>query len=41
MFNHGAIIRTGITRKKIPCCMCDSVCRWPNVENVKNISKLF
>ena len=25
---HGTIIRTGITCKKIPCYMRDSICRW-------------
>ena len=25
---HGTIISTGITCKKILCCMCDSACRW-------------
>ena len=28
VFNHGTIIRTGITCKKIPCYMRDSDCRW-------------
>ena len=27
-YNHGTIIRTGITCKKIPCYMRDSDCRW-------------
>ena len=26
--NHGTIIRTGITYKKIPCHMRDSACSW-------------
>ena len=34
-FNHGTIIRTGITCKKISCYMCDSVCRWLIVKNAK------
>ena len=34
MENHGTIIRTGITCKKI-CYMCDSVCSWLIVENAK------
>ena len=34
-FNHGTIIRTGITCKKIPCYMRDSACRWFIVENAK------
>ena len=33
--NHGTIIRTRITCKKIPCYMRDSACRWFIVENVK------
>ena len=28
MSDHGTIIRTGITCKKIPCYMCDSACKW-------------
>ena len=32
---HGTIIRTGITRKKICCYMRDSACRWLIVENAK------
>ena len=35
LLNHGTIIRTGITCKKIPCCMRDSACRWLIVEKVK------
>ena len=27
-FEHGTIIRAGITCKKIPCYMRDSACRW-------------
>ena len=27
-YNHGTIIRTGITCKKINCYMHDSACRW-------------
>ena len=34
-FNHGTIIRTGTTCKKIPCYMRDSACRWLIVENAK------
>ena len=33
--NHGTIIRTGITCKKIPCYKHDSGCRWFIVENAK------
>ena len=33
--NHGTIIRTGITCKKIPCYMRDSAYRWFIVENAK------
>ena len=33
--DHGTIIRTGITCKKIPCYMRDSACRWLIVENAK------
>ena len=32
---HGTIILTGITCKKIPCYMRDSACRWFIVENAK------
>ena len=32
---HGAIIRTGITCKKISCDMPNSDCRWLIVQNVK------
>ena len=35
MINHGTIIRAGITCKKIPCYMRDSVCRWLIVKNLK------
>ena len=34
-FNHGTIIRTGITCKKIPCYMRDSACSWLIVEKAK------
>ena len=34
---HGTIIRTGITCKKIPCYMHDSACRWFIIENAKII----
>ena len=34
---HGTIIRTGIICKKSSSNICDSVCRWLVVENVKNI----
>ena len=35
-FQHGTIIRTRITYKKITCCyMRDSACRWLIVENAK------
>ena len=40
MSNHGTIIWTGITCKKIPCYMCDSACRWLVVENAKKFQKL-
>ena len=33
--NHGIIIRTGMTRKKIPCYMRDSACRWCIVKKAK------
>ena len=33
--DHGTIIRTGITCKKIPCHIRDSSCRWLIVKNVK------
>ena len=33
--DHGTIIRTGITCKKIPCYMSDSACSWFIVKNVK------
>ena len=32
---HGAIMRTGITCKKIPCYMGDSACRWFIVKKAK------
>ena len=32
---HGIIIRTGITCKKIPCYMRDSACRWFIVKKPK------
>ena len=35
LFVDGTIMRTGITCKKIPCYMRDSVCRWFIVENAK------
>ena len=35
MFMHGAIIRTGITCKKILCYMRDPACRWFIVKKVK------
>ena len=35
LVNHGTIIRTGITCKKIPCYMRDSAGRWFIVKNVK------
>ena len=28
LLNHGTVIRTGITYKKIPCYMHDSACNW-------------
>ena len=33
--NHGTIIRTGITCKKIPCYMRDAACRWFIVKKFK------
>ena len=33
--NHGTMIRTGITCRKIPCYMRDSACRWCIVVNAK------
>ena len=33
--DHGTIIGTGITCKKIPCYMRDSACRWFIVGNAK------
>ena len=33
--NHGTIIRTRITCKKIPCYMCGSACRWFLVKKAK------
>ena len=35
ILNHGAIILTRITCKRIPYCMHDSACRWRIAENVK------
>ena len=43
-FNHGTIIRTGTTCKKIHCYMRGSACRWYIVENAKifgNYVKIF
>ena len=34
-WNHGTIIRTGMTCKKIPCYMRDSTCRWFIVRKAK------
>ena len=39
-YQHGTIIQTGITCKKIPCYMRDSASRWLIVENAK-IFKTF
>ena len=39
--DHGAIIRTGITCKKIPCHMRDSACRSLIVENAKNFEVML
>ena len=33
--NHGTIMKTGITCKKISCYMRDSACRWLIVKNAK------
>ena len=35
ILDHGTIIRTGITCKKIPCYMRDSACRWLIVKKTK------
>ena len=35
LLDHGTIIRTGITCKKIPCYMRDSACRWFIVKKAK------
>ena len=35
LLDHGTIIRTGITCKKIPCYICDSACRWFIVKKAK------
>ena len=35
LFQHGTIIRTGITYKKIPCHLLDSACRRFIVKKVK------
>ena len=32
---HGTMIRTGITCKKIPCYMRDSACKWFIVKKTK------
>ena len=37
LLNHGTIIWTGITYKKIPCYMRDSACRWVIVKKAKII----
>ena len=34
-FEHGTVIRTGITCRKIPCYMRDSACRWCIVKKTK------
>ena len=34
-YYHGTIIRTGITYKKMSCCMRDSASRWFIVEKAK------
>ena len=33
--DHGTIIRTGITCRKVPCYMRDSACRWFIVKKAK------
>ena len=38
---HGAIIRTGITCKKIPCCMRDSACKWFIVKKLKYFENML
>ena len=35
IYNHGTIIRTGITCKKVPCYMRASTCRWFIVKKAK------
>lgn len=35
MYPHGTITKTGITRKKIPCYLRNSACRWQITENEK------
>ena len=35
LYDHGIIIQTGITCKKIPCYMRDSACRWFIVKKSK------
>ena len=32
LYDHGTIIRTGITCKKIPSYMRDSACRWKKLK---------
>ena len=34
-YDHGTIIQTGKTCKKIPCSMSTSACRWLIVEKAK------
>ena len=34
--NHGTMLQTGITCKKIPCYMCDSASRWFIANYVKH-----
>ena len=38
---HGTMIETGITCKKIPCCMLDSACRWFIVTKAKNFEVML
>ena len=41
MSDHGTIIRTGITCKKIPCYMCGSACRWLLSNKLKYIQVML
>ena len=41
MSDHGTIIRTGITCKKIPCYMYGSACRWLLSNKLKYIQVML